>query len=64
MAGQIGIRDRPKVDIPDCPDCKVSLRFDYIGKVIDYCNGFKTILVCNKCKKGFTCENGKVLENG
>ena len=63
MAGKISLRGK-SVDVPDCPKCKSSLTFDYIGKMIDYVNGCKAVLVCDcdKCDKHFICESGKVIE--
>lgn len=63
MAGQIGIRGRNnKRDIPDCPACGKSLKFDYLGKILDYCNGYKTMLVCEKCKTSHCCQDGKIID--
>ena len=39
--------------ITQCPTCKVDLKFDYIGKIIDYVGGFKTVCVCGKCDKKY-----------
>lgn len=61
MSGTVGLRGMT-MDIPDCLSCNKSLKFDYMGKIVDYVYGRKTVLVCNNCKKRFVCLKGKVLE--
>lgn len=63
MAGQVGIRGRSaKRDIPDCLYCDSSLRFDYLGAMVSYCNGDTATMVCGKCKARYSCEDGKILK--
>ena len=59
MAGSIGVRGKGNnVPIPDCPKCGCSLKFEYIGKTIDYINGLKTILDCDRCDGKLVGQSG------
>lgn len=39
--------------LPQCHTCEKDLKFDYIGQIIDYVGGFRTVGICGKCRKKY-----------